>query len=156
MPHVIFLADEQTEQVGHSDLHSLAELVLREEGFPEDAEVTLLLVSESEMAGYNQRFLDRDGPTDVLAFPVEELSPGFVPDADPHGPPLVLGDVIVSPSYVRRQAVDFEVAFEDEMALMVTHGILHLLGYDHIDDAEAERMESRERDLLSKVGRTRR
>jgi len=68
----------------------------------------------------------------------------------------VLGDVIVSPSYVRRQAIDLEVAFEDEMALMVTHGILHLLGYDHIDDDEAERMERRERELLSKVGRTRR
>jgi probable rRNA maturation factor len=64
--------------------------------------------------------------------------------------------VIVAPAYIRRQAVDFEVEFEDEMALMVTHGILHLLGYDHIDDAEAERMEGRERDLLSKVGRTRR
>jgi probable rRNA maturation factor len=156
MPHVIFLADEQTEQVGHSDLHSLAELVLREEGYPGEAEVTLLFVSESEMAGYNQRFLDRDGPTDVLAFPVEELMPGVVPDPDPHGPPLILGDVIVSPAYVRRQAVDLEVAFEDEMALMVTHGILHLLGYDHIDDAEAERMEERERELLSKVGRVRR
>jgi probable rRNA maturation factor len=152
----IFLADEQTEHVGIDDLHSLAELVLREEGYPDDAEVTLLLVSESEMASYNERFLDRDGPTDVLAFPVEELLPGVVPDDDPHGPPLMLGDVIVAPAYVRRQAADHGVSFEDEMALMVTHGILHLLGYDHVDDGDAERMEARERELMTKVGKRRR
>jgi probable rRNA maturation factor len=152
----IFLADEQTEHVGIDDLHSLAELVLREEGYPDDAEVTLLLVSESEMASYNERFLDRNGPTDVLAFPVEELLPGVVPDDDPHGPPLMLGDVIIAPSYVRRQAADHRVSFEDEMALMVTHGILHLLGYDHVDDGDAERMEARERELMTKVGKRRR
>jgi len=152
----IFLADEQTEQVGLSDLHSLAELVLLQEGYPQDAEVTLLLVSESEMASYNARFLDRDQPTDVLAFPVEELLPGVVPDVDPQGPPLMLGDVVVAPAYVRRQAEEHGVAFEDEMALMVTHGILHLLGYDHVDDADAERMEARERALLAMTGRSRR
>jgi probable rRNA maturation factor len=153
---VIFLADEQTEQVGLSDLHSLAELVVREEGYSNDVEVTLIFVSESEMAAYNERFLDRTGPTDVLAFPVEELTAGVVTDNDPQGPPLVLGDVIVAPSYVRRQAEGYEATFEDEMALMVTHGILHLLGYDHVDDEAAERMEARERELLEMVGRTRR
>ena len=152
----IFLADEQTEQVGVDDLHSLAGLVLREEGYPEDAEVTLLFVSEAEMTSYNQRFLDKEGPTDVLAFPVEELLPGVVPESDPQGPPLMLGDVVVAPAYVRRQASRLGVSYEDEMALMVTHGILHLLGYDHVDDTDAERMESRERELLALVGRTRR
>lgn len=152
----IFLADEQTETVGADDLHSLAELILREEGYPEDAEVTLLLVSDSEIASYNQRFLHRDGPTDVLAFPVEELLPGVVPDLAPHGPPLMLGDVVIAPAYVRRQAEDRDVSFEEELALMVTHGILHLLGYDHIDDADAEQMEERERRLLAKIGMSRR
>ncbi|HJS71626.1 MAG TPA: rRNA maturation RNase YbeY [Acidimicrobiia bacterium] len=152
----IFLADEQSEPVALGDLHHLAELVLRQEGFPEDAEATLLFVSESEMAGYNHRFLERDGPTDVLAFPLEELLPGVVPDKDPQGPPMMLGDVIVAPSYVRRQADDQGVDFEDEMALMITHGMLHLLGYDHVEDDEAERMEQRERDLLAMVGKVRR
>lgn len=152
----IFLADEQTETVGLEALHALAELVLTEEGYPEDVEVTLLLVDEDEMASYNQRFLARDQPTDVLAFPVEELLPGVVPDTDPQGPPLMLGDVVVAPSYVRRQAAEFGVSFEDEMALMVTHGILHLLGYDHDRDDDAQRMEQRERDILAKVGRERR
>lgn len=152
----VFVADEQRETVGLPHLHALAETVLREEGYPEDAEVTLLFVDETEMASYNGRFLDRDGPTDVLAFPVEELLPGVTPDTDPQGPPLMLGDVVIAPSYVRRQADEHGVSFEDEMALMVTHGILHLLGYDHIDDTEAERMEERERELLAKVGKKRR
>lgn len=152
----VFVADEQRETVGLPDLHALAELVLREEGYPDDAEVTLLFVDETEIASYNGRFLDRDGPTDVLAFPVEEMLPGVIPDTDPQGPPLMLGDVVIAPSYVRRQAGEHGVTFEDEMALMVTHGILHLLGYDHVEDDEAERMEQRERDLLAKVGKRRR
>ena len=153
---MIFLADEQTDEVGLSDLHFLAQLVLREEGYPDEVEVTLIFVSEPEITAYNERFLDRSGPTDVLAFPVEELLPGVVPETDPQGPPLMLGDVIIAPGYVRRQAEGNEAAFEDEMALMVTHGILHLLGYDHIEDEDAERMEARERELLAMAGMTRR
>lgn len=151
----VFVADEQGESFALIDLHQLAEIVMREEGYPEDAEVTLLFVDENEIASYNERFLDRHGATDVLSFPVEELIPGVVPDTDPQGPPLMLGDVVIAPSYVRRQAGEKGVAFDDEMALMVTHGILHLLGYDHVDEDEAERMEERETQLLAKVGRTR-
>jgi probable rRNA maturation factor len=153
---VIFLADEQTDEVGLSDLHFLAQLVLREEGYSDEVEVTLIFVSEPEIAAYNERFLDRSGPTDVLAFPVEELLPGVVPETDPQGPPLMLGDVIIAPAYVRRQAEGNGAPFEDEMALMVTHGILHLLGYDHVEDEDAERMEARERELLAMAGRVRR
>ena len=152
----VFLADEQTEPVDLLQLRHLAELVLTEEGFPDETEVTVLLVSDDEMSSYNERFLDRSGPTDVLAFPVEELTPGFVPDHDPVGPPLVIGDVIVAPAYVRRQADETEVGFDEEMALMVAHGILHLLGYDHIEDGDAELMERREAELLSMVGVERR
>lgn len=152
----VFLADEQGEPVDLLQLRHLAELVLSEEGYSDETEVTVLLVSDDEMASYNERFLDRAGPTDVLAFPVEELMPGIVPDRDPAGPPLVLGDVIVAPAYVSRQAADSEAGFADEMALMVTHGILHLLGYDHIEDDVAEMMERRETELLSLVGVERR
>ena len=152
----VFLADEQAEPVDLLQLRHLAEVVLSEEGYPDETEVTVLLVSDDEMASYNERFLDRTGPTDVLAFPVEELTPGFVPDHDPAGPPLVIGDVIVAPAYVSRQSAETEIGFDDEMALMVAHGILHLLGYDHIEDADAELMERREAELLSMVGVVRR
>lgn len=152
----VFLANEQAVDVDVAELRGLAELVLGEEGYPPSTEVTILLVAADEMAGYNQRFLDRDGPTDVLAFPVDHLIPGFVPDVDPHDPPLMAGDVLIAPEYVARQAETLEVPFGDEMALMVIHGVLHLLGYDHETEEEAELMERRERDLLAKTGRTRR
>ena len=151
----VFVANEQSLPVDLAELRGLAELVLREEGYPEDTELTLLFVDETEITGYNRRFLHREGPTDVLAFPVEILIPGVVPERDRKGPPLVVGDVIIAPSYVARQAEREGVPFEDEMALMVTHGILHLLGYDHRDDHEAEMMERRERELMAMVGRSR-
>jgi probable rRNA maturation factor len=116
----------------------------------------LLLVDDNEMSAYNERFLNRSGPTDVLAFPVEELVPGVVPDSDANGPPVMLGDVIVAPGYVAQQAANLDVDFDDEMALMVTHGILHLLGYDHVEDHDALLMEQREKELLAKAGRSRR
>lgn len=152
----VFLANEQSEVVDTAELRALAELVLAEEGYPSATEVTILLVTDEEMAGYNERFLERTGPTDVLAFPVEELLPGIVPDHDPHGPPLIVGDVLVAPTYVRAQADEMGVAFEDEMALMITHGILHLLGYIHDEEEDAVRMERREADLLARIGRKRR
>ncbi|MFQ5524276.1 MAG: rRNA maturation RNase YbeY [Acidimicrobiia bacterium] len=151
----VFVANEQSFPVDLAELRGLAELVLREEGYPDDTELTLLFVDEAEITGYNRRFLHREGPTDVLAFPVEILIPGIVPERDHNGPPLVVGDVIIAPTYVARQAEREGVAFEDEMALMVTHGILHLLGYDHRQGDEAEMMERRERELMAMVGRDR-
>lgn len=137
-------------------VRDLAALVLSEEGVGDGTEVTIIAVTEEEIADLNARHLGRRGPTDVLSFPLVPLSPGAPPRADPTGPPLLLGDVVVSPSYVARQAAELGVDPGDELALMVCHGILHLLGYDHVDDADAERMEERERRLLALVGRERR
>lgn len=152
----VLLANEQADDVDTTELRGIAETVLREEGYPEAAEVTIVLVSDDEIAEYNTRYMGREGPTDVLSFPIEALSPGVVPDHDPDGPPLLIGDVLIAPAYVRRAAAEMGVDFEDEMALMAAHGILHLLGYDHEDDEDALLMEERERHLLAKVGRKRR
>jgi probable rRNA maturation factor len=152
----VFLADEQGEEFDLAGIHNLAELVLSTEGYPKETEVTLIFVDEEEMSSYNERFLNRTGPTDVLAFPVEDLLPGVAPDADPTGPPLMIGDVIIAPAYVKRQSIELEVGFDDEMALMVTHGILHLMGYDHQVDEDASTMEGRETEILALVGKKRR
>jgi probable rRNA maturation factor len=152
----IFVADEHSHPVDLPAIRSLAGMVVEGEGYPESSEVTLLLVSDSEMGSYNERFLNRTGPTDVLAFPVEDLKPGVVPERDFNGPPLLLGDIIVAPEYISRQAEEYGVSFEDEISLMVVHGLLHLLGYDHQDDDEAEAMELREREILATIGKVRR
>lgn len=151
----VFLADEQDDPIDAEPLRRLAELVLEEERFPADTEVTLLFVGEDQIATYNDRFMHREGATDVLAFPIEHLKPGLVPQRKPGGPPLNIGDVVIAPAYVQAQAEATGVSFNDDLSLMVVHGLLHLLGYDHQDDEEAERMEQRERQLLARARRLR-
>jgi probable rRNA maturation factor len=153
----VHVSDEHPESGLELDsLRSWAEAVLTAEGYPPSTEVALTLVEDDQMARWNHRSLGRLGSTDVLSFPVELLQPGRVPRVDDGGPPLLIGDVVIAPDHVRRQARELEVDLEDEMALMVTHGILHLLGYDHGDDIEAEAMEEREREILASIGRIRR
>ncbi len=152
----VHLSDEQPLDVDQARLCDLTRRVLRTQGYPEDAEVAVLLVTDDDMASYNRRFLQREGPTDVLAFPLEEHQPGVPPRVAPSGPPIHLGDVVIAPAYVGRQAAEHGTTTDEEMALMLVHGLLHLMGYDHGEDDEAEAMESREREILAQVGLRRR
>jgi probable rRNA maturation factor len=139
---------------------ALARSVLTNRGIKGDAEVSLLFVDEAAIAALNEQFLGRSGPTDVLAFPIEDepVPGGRSPDLGGTGPgteltedPLVLlGDVVICPAVAARNAPAHESSYEDEMALLVVHGVLHLLGMDHAVDAEAERMERLERTLLAR------
>ena len=133
-------------------LTDLATATLVAESVPSESEVVITLVDPPRMSQLNERYMGRAGPTDVLSFPLEELSPGDSPAATPGGPPVALGDVFICPAVVADNAAESAVPFRHEMALMVVHGLLHLLGYDHVVDSEAEQMEQRERDLLSAAG----
>ncbi len=162
----VFVADEQSaEPVDTVRLLKLAEDVLAAEGVRGDAELSVLFVDEQAIAELNKRFLGKEGPTDVLAFPIDDdvYEGGRLPDSlGPAGPaddiepsdlPTLLGDIVVCPSVARRNAPARAPAhagtYEDELALLVVHGILHLLGMDHAEDEEAEAMERRERELLA-------
>jgi probable rRNA maturation factor len=161
----VFAADEQTDQpVDTMRWVRLAEAVLADEGVPGEAELSMLFVDEAAMADLNKRFLGRDGPTDVLSFPIDDepIEGGRSPDSGGTGPgdtseptdmPVVLGDVVICPAVAFRNAPEHAGTYEDELALLVVHGVLHLLGLDHEDDDEAEAMEERERVLLSKFHR---
>lgn len=150
----VFLADEQDVAVDTTAIRKLAQSVLEAERCPPESEVSLIFVDEAEMASYNRRFMKRSGPTDVISLPIEDLAPGRPPTSVPAGPPPMLGDVILAPSVIRSRADERGVFFEDEVALLVVHGLLHLLGYDHEEERDAETMEARERQLLEAVGRT--
>jgi probable rRNA maturation factor len=153
----VLVSDEHPSSgVDPEHLRRLAEAVLVAEGFPPEAEVAITLVGDDEMAAWNVRALGKPGPTDVLSFPVETLQPGEVPASGSDGRPILIGDVVIAPDYVRRHAHQYGMAADDEIALMVAHGILHLLGYDHVEDVDAELMERRERDILASQGRSRR
>ena len=158
----VFVSDEQSAvPLDLPRWVKLAQLTLAEERIPEDAEVSLIFVDEDSIADLNRRFLDGPGATDVLAFPIDDdLVPGGRrPDTGGRGPgspaeledpPIVLGDVIICPTVAARQATEHEATAEDELALLVVHGILHLLNYDHADEDDARAMQRRERELLER------
>lgn len=157
----VFVADEQADHaVDVGRWTALARAVLKDRRVRGDVEVSLLFVDETAIAALNEQFLGRPGPTDVLAFPIEDdpaptgRSPdtgGSGPGAEPEEqPPTLLGDVVICPSVAARNAADRAVDVDDELALLVVHGILHLLGMDHEEVEAAERMEALERRLLDR------
>jgi probable rRNA maturation factor len=158
----VFGADEQ-DAVDVDVLRwvRLAQLVLDEERVPPEAELSVMFVAEDTIADLNQRFLDGTGPTDVLAFPLDDdpLPGGRHPDeggrgpgtpADDDEPPFVLGDVLVCPAVAQRQSAELGRTLDEELALLVVHGVLHLLDYDHAEPDETARMRHRESELLAR------
>ena len=150
----VAFTDEQDDPLPSDWLVDLAAVAMRAESLPETTELAVTLIDRARMAGLNGEHMGKTGPTDVLSFPIEDFTDG-VPLQGEDGPPLLLGDIFICPAVVRANAAHAGVPFEDEMALMVVHGILHLLGRDHVIEEEAEAMEQREREILAMVGRER-
>jgi probable rRNA maturation factor len=156
----VFGADEQhAAPVDVDRWVALAQDVLTAEGVEGDVELSLLFVDEATIAELNARFMDAEGPTDVLAFPIDDpVVAGRWPDASTAGPdrddpepgdmPLLLGDVVVCPAVAQRQAPEHASSYDDELALLVVHGVLHVLGHDHAEPDETAVMQARERALL--------
>lgn len=157
----VFCADEQAEiPVDVERWQSLAMAVLRAEGVRGLAELSVLFISEAEIAELNLDYMGKDGATDVLAFPIDAAEvemvlhnqpPNRGPDRSPLDPgdmPLLLGDVVICPAVAARQAPDHAGTVDDELALLVVHGILHVLGHDHHEPAETAVMRARELALL--------
>ena len=157
----VFCASEQTDvPIDLARWQLLATNVLASEGVRGSAELSILFVEQDVISEMNLLHMGKAGPTDVLAFPIDAVvtdtaaGPGGVskgPDRappDPDDSPLLLGDVIVCPSVAALQAPTHAGSLDDEIALLVTHGILHVLGYDHAEVRERARMQARERALL--------
>jgi probable rRNA maturation factor len=157
----VFCADEQN--VVTMDIarwQALASAVLLAEGVRGLAELSVLFISEAEITELNQDYMGKTGPTDVLAFPIDAAEADLVqqqqppsrgPDKSPPDPgdmPLLLGDVVICPAVAARQAPEHAGSLDDELALLVVHGILHVLGYDHHEPEETAVMRARELALL--------
>lgn len=116
------------------------------------AELSLLLVDEPAMAELHEKWMGEPGPTDVLAFPMDELRPGSMSggtDEDGDPDPSLLGDVVLCPVVAEAQAKKAGHSTMDELRLLCTHGILHLLGYDHAEPEEHKEMFGLQAELLS-------
>lgn len=133
----IEVLDESGATVDVRDLARLARFVMDEMRVHPLAELCIKAVDEQTMATLNEQWMDKQGPTDVLAFPIDELRPGLVDEEPEEG---VLGDLVLCPSVAERQAAEAGHATEAEIELLTVHGILHLLGYDHAEPDEHAEM----------------
>ena len=137
--------NETTHQVDAEEFALLAEFVMHQMHVSPAAELSILFVDTEAMTRLHQQWMDLPGPTDVLSFPMDELQPGTPAEVTSEG---MLGDVVVCPSVAADQAAAAGHTIQEEMLLLVTHGILHLLGYDHADPEDREVMFALQRRLL--------
>lgn len=139
----VFIADEQSEPVDLDDLVAVARHVMRAHRILDDMELSLLLVEQDAITALNEQHLEGSGPTDVLAFPMDE--PGEAPPAGP----AVLGDVVLCPAVAAAQARERGIAPHDELRMLTVHGILHLLGMDHAEPEQEREMFGLTEELLA-------
>ena len=131
----VLISNRQDEAVDEEALRALARDTLRGEGI-ERAELSVSFVDQDEIAGLHERFMDEPGPTDVLSFPLDDVD-----EAKEREGVRLLGDVVVAPTEAARNNPSDPAA---ELRLLLVHGILHLLGYDHEDEGERTRMWERQ------------
>lgn len=134
---MIDVNNESGIEVDSQRMVRLAKFVLRQMRIHVQSDLSILLVDEATMAGYNERFMGHAGPTDVLSFPMDELR---APNPDEPAPRGLLGDIVLCPTVTSAQAAANGRAPLDESDYLLVHGILHLLGYDHAEPAEKQLM----------------
>ena len=138
-PVSIEIANEAGVGVDEASIVAVARFALDRMGVSPLAELSVLLVELDVMADLHERWMDLPGPTDVMAFPMDELDSARRPDAAGVGPAL-LGDIVLCPAFAKDQARKAGHSLLDELHLLTVHGVLHLLGYDHAEPAEEREM----------------
>lgn len=131
--------------VDEAEFAALARYVLDEMHVHPQTDLSIMLVDTDVMTELHVKWMDEPGPTDVLSFPMDELRPGREGDVTPAG---LLGDVVLCPEVAAQQAVAAGHSTVEELLLLTTHGILHLLGFDHAEPEEEKEMFSLQRRLL--------
>ena len=146
---VLIDAEHRAEDVAALPVGELLRFAMRREGCPENSEVSVSFVDDEAIAALNEEWRGKKGPTDVLSFECDD------PWGAVEGEEVVeVGDVVIAPDVVEAQRSKFGTSFEEEASLMLVHSILHLLGYDHLEEEEAEAMEAKEKEILDAYGLT--
>ena len=152
--------DIQDESTGHAvdlaGLERLARHVLDQMGVHPLVELSIRLVDVDAMSALHEHFMNEAGPTDVLAFPMDELHDQRDDGDDTDAPPMLLGDVVLCPTVAEAQGRQAGHSTEDELHLLCTHGVLHLLGYDHGEPQEEREMFGLQTQLLQSWAAARR
>ncbi|MDO5747064.1 MAG: rRNA maturation RNase YbeY [Actinomycetaceae bacterium] len=139
------VCNETDVDIDCSEFVRLASFVLHQMHVNPQAELNILFIDPSPMADLHVTWMDLPGPTDVMSFPMDELRPGTFDNPTEAG---ILGDIVICPQVAAQQAVQAGHSSVEEMLLLCTHGILHLLGYDHAEPDEEKEMFALQRKLL--------
>ncbi|GAB3271070.1 rRNA maturation RNase YbeY [Microbacterium lacusdiani] len=143
---MIDINNESAVEIDESVLLRLTQENLAALHVSPDADVAIVLVDEGAMEQLHLQWMDEPGPTDVLSFPMDELRPGT---EDQPTPPGLLGDIVLCPQVAEAQAETAGHSTMDELILLTTHGLLHLLGYDHAEPDEEREMFGLQRELIA-------
>lgn len=139
--------DYDKEDLADLPLVDLAKFVMAKEKCPENTQVSISFVANKEIQRLNETYRKHQGPTDVLSFECDNVDDGFDGEK-PEGMPYELGDIVIAPDVARGQMADYGTTFEEEIETLITHGLLHLCGYDHIDPEDAKVMLPHQEQLL--------
>lgn len=131
--------NESGVDVPAAELSAVARYVLDRLDVHPAAELSMVFVDLEAMADLHERWMDLPGPTDVMSFPMDEMTPGGRPDATAPGPAM-LGDIVICPQFAAQQAKQAGHSTDRELSLLTIHGVLHLLGYDHAEPDEEKEM----------------
>lgn len=142
---MIEINNESAMEIDESTLLRLTERNLAQLRVSPDADLAIMLVDEGAMEQLHLQWMDEPGPTDVLSFPMDELRPGSDDQPTPAG---LLGDIVLCPQVAQTQAEAAEHTTLDELVLLTTHGLLHLLGFDHAEPEEHREMFGLQKELI--------
>ncbi|WP_394022529.1 rRNA maturation RNase YbeY [Anaerococcus martiniensis] len=142
----LIISNETNEKIDMDEkLKSVVKTVLETEGLPLEYEVSITFVDIDEIHKLNKEFRSVDRPTDVLSFPMDE-------DFSIEGVDTMLGDIVISMDIAKDQAKDFCHSLDREIMYLTAHSMLHLLGYDHMNEAEKAEMRAREKEVMKILG----
>ncbi|WP_300267291.1 rRNA maturation RNase YbeY [Microbacterium sp.] len=142
---MIEINNESAIDIDEAVLQRLTDFNLAQLHVSPDAEIAIVLVDEGAMEALHVQWMDEPGPTDVLSFPMDELRPGTEDRPTPAG---LLGDIVLCPQVAEAQAQTAGHTLMDELILLTTHGLLHLLGFDHAEPEEEREMFGLQKELI--------
>ncbi|PAV29031.1 rRNA maturation RNase YbeY [Virgibacillus profundi] len=145
---------DKTKSVPTDYIDLLQRLILfaaEKEGVSKEAEVSVNFVDDNEIQELNRNYRQKDMPTDVISFALQESVEGEL-DIIGEDIPLALGDIVISVDKAKEQAEEYNHSFERELGFLTVHGFLHLLGYDHMKQEDEEKMFKRQEQILGEFG----
>lgn len=152
MINIDFLDETNEVQDDHIALvEKLVQHAAKMEGIEGESEVSITFVTNEAIREINRQYRDKDQPTDVISFALEEMGEDEVQIIG-EGIPRILGDIIISTDRTREQAVDYGHSFERELGFLAVHGFLHLLGYDHMTEEDEKEMFGKQDVILETYG----